>query len=133
MPANSRSFFEAMAAPSARDLSLAQAMRGSMVGFARTKVPKPQSCARDDVLAADDLCVADNALCYQLRVLYEIGRGVNDTWNDGQAIRKMKLLEDDPLMLVSGVWRPQRRAPTLACSATSMISVSGISKWCGPS
>ena len=55
------------------------------------------------MLAAHDLCVADNALRYKLRVLYEIGRGVNDTWNDGQAIREMKLLEDNPLMLVSGV------------------------------
>ena len=42
MPANSK-VSEAMAAPSASDLSLTHAMRGSMVGFARTKVPKPQS------------------------------------------------------------------------------------------
>ena len=60
-------------------------------------------CARDNVLAARDFCVADNSLRDKLRVLYEMGRGINDTWNDGQAIREMNLFEDDPLMLVSGV------------------------------
>jgi hypothetical protein len=32
-----------------------------------------------------------------------MGRRVNDTRNDDQAIREMKFFEDSPLMLVSGV------------------------------
>ena len=80
-----------MAAPSASDLSLAHAMRGSMVGSVRTKVPKPQSVPAMTFSRPDDLCVADNSLRYKLRVLDEIGRGVDDTRNDGQAIREMKL------------------------------------------
>src|SRR6266511_1682784 len=98
-----------MTAPSARDLSLAHAMRGSMVGSVRTKVfcahegAEAAICARDDVLAAHDLCVAANALRDKLRVLDKIGRGVNDTRNDDQPIREVKLLEDDPFMLVPGV------------------------------
>src|SRR5439155_14900372 len=60
-------------------------------------------CARDYVLAAHDLCVADNALRDKLRVLDKIGRGVNHTRNDDQPIREVKLLEDDPLMFVSWV------------------------------
>ena len=36
-------------------------------------------------------------------MFYEIGRRIYYTWNDDQAIWEMKLLKDDPLMLVSGV------------------------------
>ena len=77
-----------MAAPSASDLSLAQAMRGSMVDSVRTKVPKPQSVPAM-TFSAHDLGIPHHSLGHELGVLDKIGGGVETSRGSGPCPRRV--------------------------------------------
>src|SRR6267143_4301608 len=59
--------------------------------------------ARDHPLASDDLRVADEALRDQLRVLDEVGRGVEHARDDHAVVGQADLAEHDPLVLVARI------------------------------
>ena len=68
--------------------------------------------AGDDVVPADEVGVASNALRDQLRVLDEVRFRLDDPWNNGLAFRQLDPLEQGPLMRVArvgGLERDRRR------------------------
>ena len=59
--------------------------------------------AGDHVLAADQLCIANDALGDELRVLDDVAGVTDDTGNQYLAVGQLRVLEDGPLPLVTGI------------------------------
>jgi len=61
--------------------------------------------ARDNVLPADEVGVLHDALGHQLRMLHELGHGIDDAGHEDLALRQLDVLPDGPFVAVARVRR----------------------------